>query len=84
MQILMECETEESKAGYTKHLNLGWPKIYMYKVGQISTESNKFIQCFNQENSSHGIYYCESFTGSNFDVKYVNTVKQKICWCFQK
>ena len=82
MQVLMECETEESEGGYTKHVNLGWPKIYMYKVGQISTESNKFIQCFNQENSSHGIYYCESFTGSKFDVKYVNTVKQKICRCF--
>ena len=22
----------------------------------------KFIQCFNQKDSSHGIYYCESFT----------------------
>ena len=25
--------------------------------------------------SSHGIYGCESLTGSKFDVKYVNTVK---------
>ena len=32
-------------------------------------------QCFNQQNSSHGIYYYESFTESKFDAKYVNTVK---------
>ena len=28
-----------------------------------------FIQCFNQQNSSHRIYYCESSTESKFDVR---------------
>ena len=25
----MECQTQENEAGYTKHLNLYWPEIYM-------------------------------------------------------
>ena len=37
--------------------------------------SSKIIQCFNQQHSSYGIYYRESFTESTFDIKYVNTVK---------
>ena len=32
----MECETQESEAGYTKHLNLHYPKTYncRYKINQ--------------------------------------------------
>ena len=41
--------------------------------------SSKLIQCFNPKNSSHGIYYCESFTESKSDVKYVSTVKSTTC-----
>ena len=35
----------------------------------------KFRQCFNQLNVSHGIYYCQSFAKSIFDVIHVNVVK---------
>ena len=34
-----------------------------------STYMLKFIQCFNQQNSSHRIYNCESSTESKFDVR---------------
>ena len=46
-------------------------------IGQfhIQFSSSKFIHCFNQQNSSHGIYDSESFIGSNCDAKNVNTVK---------
>ena len=47
----------------------------MQVQGKSALNISKFIQCFNQKNSSHGIYYYESFTESTFDVKYVNTVK---------
>ena len=48
----MKCETQESKAGYTKHLNLYYPKKYMckYRVNQYlivlnlcSTSVNKIL-----------------------------------------
>ena len=29
----MECETQESVAGYTKHVNLYLPETYMYRYG---------------------------------------------------
>ena len=69
MQISMECETQESEAGYTKHLNLYWPKTKMcrYMVNR-HFNSSKIIQCFNQQHSSYGIYYRESFTESTFDI----------------
>ena len=36
-QISTECETQESYARYTKHLNLRWPRTYMcrYRVKQF-------------------------------------------------
>ena len=49
-----------------------------YRVNQHLNNSSIFIQCLNQQNSSHGTYYCESFTESKFDVKYVNPVKSTI------
>ena len=33
---------------------------------------SKFIQRFNQWNSIDKIYFCESFTESKFNVKYLN------------
>ena len=39
--------------------------------------SSKFIECFNQQNSRHGIYYCETFTESKFHIGFGNTVKPK-------
>ena len=39
-----------------------------YRV-KSKLNSAKFMQCFNQQDSSHEIYYCEKFTESKFDVK---------------
>ena len=34
----------------------------IYKTfGKSTLNNSKFIQCFNQLNSSHKIYYCEKF-----------------------
>ena len=41
----------------------------------VTLNSSKFKLCFSQCNSIHGISYCESFTESKVDVKYVNAVK---------
>ena len=50
--------------------------IRRYTVNGKSTLNNvKFIQCFNQKNPCRGIYYCESFAESKFNVKYVNAKK---------
>ena len=38
-------------------------------------KSSEFIQYFNQANSGHRIYDCESFTESKFHAKNANTVK---------
>ena len=37
--------------------------------------SSQFIQSFYELNSSHRIYYCDRFTKSKFDEKYVNTME---------
>ena len=47
----------------------------MQVQGKSALNSFKFIQCLSQYNFSCEIYYCENFTESKFDVKYVSTVK---------
>ena len=47
----------------------------MQVQGKSTVSRSKFIQCFYQLNSSHGIYHCESFTESEFNVNYINSVK---------
>ena len=37
--------------------------------------SGMWESIFNSSKFSHGIYYCDSFAESKFDVKYVNTVR---------
>ena len=32
----MECETQESEAGYTKHFNLYYPKTYVCRLNRIN------------------------------------------------
>ena len=46
----------------------GW--VFVYELSGSGFESSS-----SQQNSSHRIYYCEKFTESKLDVKYVNTVK---------
>ena len=40
-----------------------------------SLKALKVRRCFNQQKYCPEISYCESFTGSKSDEKYVNTVK---------
>ena len=44
----------------------------MHVQGKATLSSSKVRQCFNQLNSSHEIYCCESFIQSKFDAKLVN------------
>ena len=46
------------------------------KASRSTFNSSKFIQYFNQQNPSNGIYDNESFTASTFDAKNVNAVKR--------
>ena len=50
----------------------------MQAQGKPTLNSSKFVPFFNKQNSSHGMYYCEKFTESKFDVEYVNTEKSTI------
>ena len=49
--------------------------IHVWVYGKSTLNGSEFPQCVNQQNSSHGIYYCESLKEPKFDLKYPNTVK---------
>ena len=42
--------------------------------------SVKFIQHFNQQNSSHVIYVCKNFTEAKLNAKNINTAKSTTKW----
>ena len=44
-------------------------------MGKSTRNSSEFMQCFNPQNSNHGIYYSKSFTESKFDATNIYTVK---------
>ena len=73
----MECETQESESGYIKRLIefILTQNVHVQVQGKLTLSSSKFIQFFNQQNSSHKMYYFKGSIESKFDVKYVNTVK---------
>ena len=45
-------------------------------VVDAAFNSSKFMQYFDQQNSNHGIYNCESFPESKFDAKVKLTTQQ--------
>ena len=79
VQMSMECNTQESSAGSTKHLNLYWPKTYVCecRLRQNLIVLNLYCVSVNKILVTE-IYYCEKFTDSKLDIKYVNTVKSTI------
>ena len=68
----MECETQESYAGYIKHLNLHQPKTYIcrYKINQLFIVLKVDSVSMNKSIAQEFV-----IAGSKIDVKYVNTVK---------
>ena len=62
--------------GIKKYLKLcsSKPYMYRYRINQLLKVLNLY-SIFIQWNSTHGIYYSESFTEFIFDLKHVNTVK---------